>query len=102
MTKHAVLSGLIVEEEAIFTLNELSHACGKPAEWILALVKEGVIEPVGYDQKHWRFHGYCLRRVRIVQRLEADLGLNLAGAALALELLEEVETLRNRIKFLEK
>ena len=102
MTKHAVLSGLIVEEQTTFTLSELSHACGKPSEWILALVKEGVIEPVGYDQKHWRFRGYCLRRVRIVQRLETDLGLNLAGAALALELLEEVETLRNRIKFLEK
>ncbi len=102
MNKHRVLSGLIVEEQTTFTLNELSHACGMPAEWILALVKEGVIEPVGYDQQHWHFRGYCLRRVRIVQRLEADLGLNLAGAALALELLEEVETLRNRVKFLEK
>jgi len=102
MIKHTVLSGLIVEEEAIFTIDQLSHACGMSKEWILALVKEGVIEAVSYDQKHWRFRGYCLRRVRIVQRLESDLGLNLAGAALALELLDEVEALRNRIKFLEK
>jgi chaperone modulatory protein CbpM len=102
MNKHTILSGLIVEEQTSFTLNELSHACGKPSEWILALVNEGVIEPVGYDQKHWRFRGYCLRRVCIVQRLESDLGLNIAGEALALELLDEVETLRKRIKFLEK
>jgi chaperone modulatory protein CbpM len=40
--------------------------------------------------------------VRIVQRLESDLGLNLAGAALALELLEEVEDLRHRIAALEQ
>jgi len=102
MGKQTVLTGIIVEETTVFTLGELSRACGKPAEWILALVEEGVIEPVGGDQTHWQFRGHCLRRVRIVQRLESDLGLNLAGAALALELLEEVEALRNRIAILER
>jgi chaperone modulatory protein CbpM len=101
MIKKTVLSGLIVEEGTIFTLKELSHTCGKPAQWILKLVEEGVIEPVKSDKKHWQFRGYCLRRVRIVQRLESDLGVNLAGAALALELLEEVERLRNKIALLE-
>lgn len=102
MSKQTVLSGIIVEETCAFTLNELCHACGMPAEWILALVDEGVIEPVGRDQRHWQFRGQSLRRVRIVQRLEADLGLNLAGAALALELLEEMQQLRNRIAILER
>ncbi len=101
MSKQTILTGIIVEESTEFTLGELSRACGKPADWILALVEEGVIEPVGEDQTHWYFPGYCLRRVHIIQRLESDLGLNLAGAALALELLEEVETLRNRIAVLE-
>jgi chaperone modulatory protein CbpM len=102
MTTQTILTGIIVEDAAEFTLDELSRACGQPAEWILALVEEGVIEPVGTDQTHWHFRGHCLRRVRIVQRLQSDLGLNLAGAALALELLEEVETLRNRIAVLEE
>jgi chaperone modulatory protein CbpM len=64
------------------------------------LIEEGVIEPIGEDQTHWHFPGYRLRRVRIVQRLESDLGLNLTGAALAL--LEEVEDLRHRIAALEQ
>ncbi|MES9898626.1 MAG: chaperone modulator CbpM [Sedimenticola sp.] len=102
MSKQTILTGIIVEESTEFTLGELSRACGKPADWILALVEEGVIEPVGVDQTHWYFPGHCLRRVHIIQRLESDLGLNLAGAALALELLEEVETLRNRIAVLER
>jgi len=102
MTTQSILTGIIVEESTEFTLGELSRACGKPAEWIRALVEEGVIEPVGADQTHWHFRGHCLRRVRIVQRLQSDLGLNLAGAALALELLEEVEALRNRIAVLER
>ncbi len=102
MSKITVLTGIIIEENSTFTLSELSRACGKPAEWILRLVEEGVIEPVGGDRHHWQFSGHSLRRVRIVQRLESDLGLNLAGAALALELLEEVESLRNRIAALER
>ena len=102
MTKQSVLTGIIVEENTTFTLGELSRACGEPAEWILALVAEGVIEPADGDQSHWRFCGQCLRRVRIVKRLESDLGVNLAGAALALELLEELEGLRNRIAVLER
>ncbi|MCW8825472.1 MAG: chaperone modulator CbpM [Gammaproteobacteria bacterium] len=83
-------------------MGELSRACGKPAEWILSLVEEGIIEPVGTDQAQWQFRGNCLRRVWIVQRLQSDLDLNLSGAALALELLEEVEKLRNRIAILER
>jgi chaperone modulatory protein CbpM len=102
MTTQSILTGIVVEETTEFTLGELSRACGKPAEWILALVEEGVIDPVGADQPHWHFRGHCLRRVRIVQRLQSDLGLNLAGAALSLELLEEVEALRNRIAVLER
>jgi len=102
MSKKTVLSGIIVEESTVFTLGELSRACGKPAEWILALVEEGVIEPECGDSTSWRFHGHCLRRVRIAERLESELGLNLAGAALALELLEEVEMLRNKIAILER
>lgn len=102
MTRQTILTGIIVEDTIEFTLGELSRACGKPAEWILALVEEGVIEPLGTEQTQWHFHGHCLRRVRIVERLQSDLGLNLAGAALALELLEEVETLRNRIAALEE
>lgn len=102
MTEQSMLTGVIVEETTEFTLGELSRACGKPAEWILALVEEGILEPVGVEQRQWRFRGNCLRRVRIAHRLQSDLGLNLAGAALALELLEEVETLRARIAVLEK
>ena len=39
-----------------------------------------------------------LRRVRRAQRLQRDLGVNTPGIALALELLEEVESLRARLR----
>jgi chaperone modulatory protein CbpM len=42
-----------------------------------------------------------MRRATVSLRLQRDLGVNLAGVALALQLLDEVEALRARINALE-
>jgi len=96
MVKQTILTGIIVDEHSELTLVELSMACGRPAEWVLELVDEGILEPIGQELQNWRFRAVSLRRARIVNRLQSDLGVNLAGAALALELLEEVSELRRR------
>ena len=46
----------------------------------------------------WRFTGDALRRARLALRLERDLELNLAGVALAIELIEEISQLRRELK----
>lgn len=90
----------ILDERTLLTLSELCRACDLPAEQILELVEEGIIEPGG-GRTEWRFSGICVRRVRRVYTLRRDLGVNLAGAALAIELLEEIEQLRARLRRLE-
>ncbi|WP_444894780.1 chaperone modulator CbpM [Microbulbifer sp. JMSA004] len=95
------LSGVLLDEESELTLSELCRACGVPAERIIALVEEGIIEPRSRELQ-WRFSGICVRRVRRVYSLERDLGVNLAGAALAIELLEEIERLQAHLARLEK
>lgn len=95
------LSGEILEENTTLTLAELCWACQLPAQRIFELVEEGIIEPQGRSPASWQFQGVSVRRVRCVRRLERDLGLNVAGAALAIELLEELERLRARLRRLE-
>jgi len=94
------LSGFILEEQTQLTLAELSRACAVHAECIIELVEEGVIEPIGREPHRWHFTGVHLRRASMALRLQRDLGVNLAGAALALQLLEEAETLRARLRAL--
>ncbi len=94
----SLLSGDVLEEEVELTFIELCRACRLPAERVVELVQEGVVEPQGRDPEHWRFHGASLGRVRCALRLQRDLGVNTAGAALALELLEELESLRRRLE----
>ena len=100
MTKDmlSLLTGEVLEEQMELTLAQLCRACSVPAERVLELVEEGVIDPHGRDPAHWRFRGISVRRVRCALRLEHDLGVNLAGAALALDLLEELEAMRARLR----
>ncbi len=93
-----IFDGVLLDEECSLTLGDLSRACAVHAEWLLELVEEGILEPRGRGPADWRFSAPQLQRARIVRNLQRDLGVNLAGAALALELLEELERLRARLR----
>jgi chaperone modulatory protein CbpM len=92
-----VHTGIIIEEDHL-TLGQLCRACGVHAEWVISLVEEGIINPDGKESHLWRFSGAHLVRVRSALRLHRDLGVNLAGIGLALDLIEELENLRTQLK----
>ena len=89
--------GLLLDQEHPLTLGELSRACSMHADWVLELVEEGILEPLNPEVPQLQFSGQNLHRALIVRRLQRDLGVNLSGAALALQLMEEVEVLRARL-----
>ena len=91
-------SAIILEEHTHLPLSEVSQACAVRIETILELVDEGVLSPIGREPHHWRFTGTHLRRATVAIRLQRDLGVNLAGAALALQLLDELEALQARLR----
>jgi chaperone modulatory protein CbpM len=93
-------TGIVPEEPTGLTLAEVCRACAVETGFIVELVEEGVLVPVGQEPQRWRFTYTHLHRVRTASHLQRDLGVNLAGAALALELLEEIEALRARLHVL--
>ncbi len=84
------------------SLHELCLAAGVRAEIAIELVSIGVIEARGSGPESWAFDLRALERSRTALRLHRDLGIDWAGLALALDLLEEVERLRHRILVLER
>jgi chaperone modulatory protein CbpM len=100
--KLPVMSGLILDETTTLTLDELSGACSVRVERIIELVDEGILEPVGRDLNEWCFPGPSLGRARIAMHLQRDLDINLAGVALVLDLLDELESLRARLRRLKE
>ena len=96
-----LLTGELLEDDVELSLAELCRASRLPAERVMEYVELGIIEPAGRSSGAWRFSGVCLNRIRTVRRLEHDLEVNLAGAALVLDLLDEIEALRARLRRLE-
>ena len=92
------LMATILEEETGLTLVQVSNACAVHAELIVSLVEEGVLAPHGRTQREWRFTGAQVHRAGVAIRLQRDLGVNLAGVALVLDLLEELAEFRNRMR----
>ena len=92
------LSCEIVDERSELRLADLCRMFAVDERHIRELVEEGVLSVIELDTAEWRFSGASLRRARIALRLERDLGINLPGVALALDLLEELEQLRRERK----
>lgn len=92
-----IYSGMVLDEHTQFTLVELCLLGKTSAEWVIELVDEGVLEPEGATVSDWRFDARALKRLQAVKRLQRDLRINLPGAALVLDLLDEVESLRQRL-----
>ena len=98
---NVTISGVILDEHAEVTMDDLCRACRVDQAAIIALVEEGIVEPRTRDVMPWRFSGTTLPQVARALRLQRDLDLNLAGVAFAMDLLGEIEELRNRLNLID-
>ncbi len=94
----------LLDEQLRLDLRDMCRVCGVHAEFLMELVEEGIITPRPGPRRRtraraahgWQFDGIAVVRVQRAVRLQQDLGVNLPGIALALELLDELEHLRQR------
>ncbi len=92
------LNGFVLEHQTEISLEELARSCAIQTDFIHELIEEGIIAPqAGTAPGRWCFTSLQVRHATVAWRLQRDLGVNLAGAALALQLLDEIETLRAQI-----
>jgi chaperone modulatory protein CbpM len=99
--RNHVLQSEIIEARIDLSLSDLCEVCSVTSERVVRLVDEGLVEPLGREPSEWRFSGRSVRRVVVAERLSRDLRLNPAGAALVLDLLDELKQLRQRLVRLE-
>ncbi len=100
MTEHdrGILTGEVFDESTEISLSQLCEVCSVEHTLIEKLVEEGMLDPVSRQSGEPRFRYTSVRITRTAMRLQDDLGVNLAGAALALELLECIEELQRQVR----
>jgi len=97
--KHLKVEAIVLNRSLRVTVDELCEMCRINREEVIGMVEEGIIDPLGNSRQEWRFHGYDIKKIQVVLRLQRDLKVNLPGAAVILDLLDEIEELKKgRIK----
>ncbi|UKP01170.1 chaperone modulator CbpM [Nostoc sp. UHCC 0870] len=82
-----------LEGEQLYTFEYAASITETSMSIVQVYVELGVIEPIG-DLLHSR----AIARIAQIQRLRQDLGLNLVGAAMVLDMATEIAQLRAQLK----
>jgi chaperone modulatory protein CbpM len=79
------------------TMQDLCQFCHADEAWVIELVEHGVLDPNGSSVEKWRFCGVNIIRAKKARRLTRDLGINTAGVAMVLDLLEQRDAVLRRL-----
>jgi hypothetical protein len=96
------LEAHVLGESDWIAATEICQLCRLDLGAVMELAELGVVAPREIPPGQWQIPATALPRLRVVGRLIHDLGVNVSGAALALELLEAQRELERRIRSLER
>ena len=96
-----IFEARVVDDTVSLHVDELCQRLRVERQWIVELVELGAIEPSGGGEEPsaWEISLTDVPRLRAMSRLVADLGVNLAGAAIILDLVEERRRLLQQLRW---
>ena len=83
--------------EALYDLESLARHAGVHPALVASYIRLGLLDPVlgdGQSEQEWRFDDSSLHILRRIQRLRGELGVNIKGVAVILELLRQINDLQ--------
>lgn len=89
------LSRVVVSHDGdqLYSFEYAALVTGTSTTVVERFVQLGLIEPIGS-----MLHSRDIARIAQIQRLRQDLGLNLVGAAMVLDMAQEIAQLRSQLK----
>jgi len=91
---------LLQRERDHMTLDALASRAGCSPALVEACVERGLLEPVEWEGTARMFDDAALPRLLLISRLRRSLGINLAGVAVVLDLLDRVRALQRENEML--
>jgi chaperone modulatory protein CbpM len=97
-----VFEARVLGEADWIAASEICQLCRLDLDAVLELAALGVMSSRERAPGEWQVPATALPRLRVVGRLMRDLGVNVSGAALAVQLLEAQRELEIRLRHLER
>ena len=82
------------DTRSVFNHREISVCTRLSSDTVKTIVEFGIVSPRGKAPEEWQFDAYMLATLRRACRVQRELELDWAGTAVALELIEQLEQLR--------
>lgn len=101
MANNSVIVGVIVDDDRVSFI-EVCEDYNITEELLLDLLEHGLIPSIDIPNKQLKFNKNMLDRIARACRLTTDLELNAAGVVLALELMDELESMSRELDILKK
>ena len=76
------------------TVTEFSRVIHADHNMIVELIEYQIIQPSGTQAENWQFDSLCVTRAKHALSFIQDLEVNMPGVALAFELLDQIEHLK--------
>jgi chaperone modulatory protein CbpM len=89
---------VVVLDDAFLTAAQLAAVCAVHVDWVTTHVDDGVLTVTAIVGTEWLFSARDLQRARRIRHLERAFDAGPELAALVADLLEEVGTLRARLR----
>jgi len=92
------MSNNVITDKTVISLKELCQTCGLGSQTIISYVEEGLVDVGAGDSSRWQFSETHVVTIQKAHRLERDLRLNPAGSVLVLELMAQIDDLKNQLR----
>jgi MerR family transcriptional regulator/heat shock protein HspR len=88
------------KHEPVYLISVAARLCDMHPQTLRMYERMGLIRPKRVNQKNRLYSQADIERLRQIQRLTRDLGVNLAGVEIILDLLDKVERLQQELETL--
>lgn len=102
MKQNNILIGVLIEDSETISYTEVCHKYNIPKELLTEMMEYGLFSNQSAQIEQLKLNPKELKRIESAFRLHRDLGINLPGVVLAIELLEKIEHLDGELTILHR
>jgi len=84
--------------QPLYMISIAARLCDMHPQTLRMYERLGLVKPRRTDSKNRLYSDHDIERIRQIQRLTHDLGVNLAGVEVILDLLEKMEQMRQELQ----